>query len=74
MSTPVSHDHELLTRAEAGAYLGIRPQTLSLWASVGRYDLPYIRVGRCVRYRRSDLDAFLARRTITHVEALEAQR
>ena len=56
---------DLLTRAQAADYLGVAVQTLAVWASTGRYGLRYIRVGRNVRYRRADLDAFLERRTIT---------
>lgn len=58
--------HELKTRAEAAEYIGVKPQTLAAWATHGRYDLPYIRVGRCVRYLRSDLDNFLRSRTVTN--------
>ena len=43
---------ELLTRAEAAAYLGVKAQTLSVWATAKRYDLPFIKVGSLVRYRR----------------------
>ncbi len=59
----------LLTREQAAEHLGIRPQTLAVWHTTGRYRLPVIKVGRCVRYRRVDLDAFLDRRTITHGSA-----
>jgi excisionase family DNA binding protein len=54
----------LLTREQAAEYLGIAPQTLAVWASTGRYSLPMIKVGRCARYRRRDLDKFLESRTI----------
>jgi excisionase family DNA binding protein len=55
----------LLTRVEAAEYLGVQPQTLAVWATTGRYQLPFVRIGRCVRYKVSDLDAWLERRTIT---------
>jgi excisionase family DNA binding protein len=55
----------LLTRDQAAAYLGVAAQTLAAWASSGRYDLPFIRVGRCVRYRVRDLDEWLAAREQT---------
>lgn len=55
------HD-ALLSRDEAAKYLGISAGTLNVWASTKRYSLPYLRVGRCARYRRSDLDAWLASR------------
>ena len=54
----------LLTREQAAEYLGIAPQTLAVWAVTGRYDLPMIKVGRCCRYRKADLDKFLDRRTV----------
>lgn len=54
----------LLTRDQAAEYLGIAPQTLAVWATTGRYNLPFIKVGRCVRYRRHDLDRFLESRTV----------
>jgi excisionase family DNA binding protein len=52
-----------LTRDEAAAYLGIKPQTLAVWASTGRYGLPFVKVGRSVRYKLVDLDAFQAANT-----------
>lgn len=63
MSTALVSD--LLTREQAAVYLGVAYQTLSVWASTGRHDLPFIKVGRCVRYRKSDLDAWLESRTAT---------
>jgi excisionase family DNA binding protein len=53
----------LYSRPEAAAYLGVSPGTLEVWASTGRWNLPYIRVGSRAKYRRSDLDAWLERRT-----------
>ena len=54
----------LLTRDQAAEYIGVKPQTLACWAVAGRYSLPMIKVGRLVKYRRSDLDKFLDRRTV----------
>lgn len=54
----------LLTREQAAAYLGVTARTLAVWACVKRYNLPYVKVGRLVKYRRADLDAFIARRTV----------
>ncbi len=61
-------EHHLKTRAEAAEYLGLKPQTLSVWASTGRYSLPFVKVGRLVKYRQSDLDEFLARNTATQTD------
>lgn len=51
--------NRLLTRTEAAVYLGVQPHTLSTWACTKRYNLPFVKVGRNVRYRREDLDAFV---------------
>jgi len=50
----------LLTRKEAALYLGVTQQTLAIWKCTGRYDLPCIKIGRLVKYRRSDLEAFIS--------------
>lgn len=48
----------LLTTDEAAAILGVQPQTLVSWRCTGSWNLPYIRVGRLVRYRLEDLRVF----------------
>lgn len=47
----------------AAAALGVQATTLSVWRSSGRYGLPFIKAGRSVKYRISDLAEFIARRT-----------
>jgi excisionase family DNA binding protein len=48
-----------LTRQEAATMLGLRPQTLAVWAMTGR-NLPYVKLGgKVVRYRREDVEAFI---------------
>ncbi len=53
----------LFSPKETAEYLGISNDTLSVWRCVGRYNIPFIKVGRLVKYRKSDLDAWLAGRT-----------
>lgn len=53
----------LLNRTEAAQYLGVKPQTLAVWATTKRYDLPYVKVGRLVKYRQDALDEFIQDRT-----------
>ena len=73
MSTVIasSAPNVLLTRNQAAEYLGIRPQTLAAWALTGRYNLPMVKVGRWVRYRKSDLDAWLESRTVNCASEME---
>ena len=51
----------LLNRKEAAKYLRISPNTLAVWDCTKRYDLKPLKVGRSVRYRRSELDKFIER-------------
>ncbi len=51
---------ELLTTSEAASYLSITASTLINWRHTKRVEVPFVRIGHAVRYRRSDLDAFLA--------------
>ena len=57
---------ELLTSEQAAAYIGVAPGTLEIqvWRCIKRYHIPFIKVGRLVRYRKSELDNFLDKRTI----------
>ncbi len=54
---------DLLSEQEAAELLTVAPGTLSVWRSTGRYNLKFLKVGRKVRYRRSDLLAWLENRT-----------
>lgn len=52
---------DLLSRKEAAQYLGVSENTLAIWKCTGRYQLPCVKIGRLVKYRRADLDAFIER-------------
>lgn len=54
---------ELLDDRAAAALLDVSPGTLSVWRSTGRYALPFLKIGRKVRYRRADLLVWLEKRT-----------
>ncbi len=49
----------LLSRKEAADYLGVKLGTLDNWVSTKRYPLKYYKVGRLVKYKLEDLDAFI---------------
>ncbi len=56
----------LLTTKQAADYLSLtNPKTLEVWRCTKRYPLTYIKVGGLVRYRLTDLDAFIVGRTVT---------
>ncbi len=46
----------------AAEVLGVKVSTLTNWRTTGRYSLPYIKIGRLVRYRVTDLAQWIAKR------------
>lgn len=58
----VAGNPNLLTEQQAANYLTLAPGTLSVWRSTGRNNLPFVKIGGSVRYRLSDLDAWMASR------------
>lgn len=47
----------LLTEAEVCDYLRIRPRQLYTWRLEGL--VPYLKIGKAVRFRKTDIDAAL---------------
>lgn len=54
---------DLLDENEAAKLLSLAAGTLSVWRSTGRYSVPFVKVGRLVRYKRTDLEAWISSRT-----------
>lgn len=50
----------LLTAEETAEILGVKPQTLAVWRCAKRYKLPYVKLGRSIRYRLDDVESFIA--------------
>jgi hypothetical protein len=71
---PASSAREVMTTAQAAAYLGYSPQQLELLRKQGggpRYAKPSRRI---VRYRRADLDEFIAASLRRHTSEDGARR
>ena len=64
---PTTQPEKLLNPTETAAILGIAVGTLSVWRCTRRYDLPYVKSGRRVKYRPSDIEAFITSRTVGSV-------
>ena len=56
---------KLLTTEEAAELMLVAPGTLVVWRCTGRYALPFIRVGRLVRYRAEDIAAFIENQRVS---------
>ena len=54
----------LLTPEQVADQLGVTEHTLAVWRSENRYPLAYVKVGRYVRYRQSDVNRFIEQRTV----------
>ena len=52
----------LLTPEQVAECLGVSVETLNVWRCTKRYNLPYVKAGRLVRYRRTDVEAFVTSR------------
>lgn len=48
----------LLTPQQVAERLGVSTTTLATWRCTKRYPLAYVKVGRLVRYRAGDVEAF----------------
>ena len=51
-------DDALVNDQVASTELGVTTTTLAIWRSTGRYHLPYVKMGRLVRYKMGDLREF----------------
>lgn len=58
----------LVLPEQAALYLSVTTRTLANWRSRGTPNIKFSKIGRCVRYRISDLDAFIAENTQHSVE------
>lgn len=63
------NQHNLITPEEAAEYLCVSVKSLAKWRSTGENNVPFIKVGRCARYSRVDLDAYLTKHTHNSVES-----
>jgi len=60
-----SHDgSEWLTNREAARYLKVSSAFLNEDRCYRKHGIPFTRVGRHIRYNKSELDAFLLKRSV----------
>jgi hypothetical protein len=61
----LSLDLDMLTDTEgASSLLAVPSATLIKWRSTGEVRIPYVRIGRQIKYRTSDLKAFIETSTV----------
>lgn len=54
---------KLLSTREAAAFIGVEEQSLRRWRMNGIVKLPFVRIGRLIRYSMKDLEAYIAKNT-----------
>lgn len=60
----------LLNEKQTGLVLNTPPATLNMWRCQKRVDLPFIKLGRQVRYQVGDIREFLQRNRQTAGETI----
>lgn len=60
--TSLVDEKRLLTPKDLETLYGIPRRTQAIWRCTGRYNLPYVKVGRNVRYRPEAIEAWLKSR------------
>jgi hypothetical protein len=63
MTKQLDCKYQLLSRKEAALLLGVKPQTLAVWALTKRENLRVTKIGRHSKYLLSDIEAYLMRST-----------
>jgi hypothetical protein len=61
LTAPVS---DLVSPEVAAQFLGVTIGTLAVWRCTRRYGIPYCKIGKSVKYRLRDLEAFAQSRTV----------
>ena len=56
----------LLTEKQVATVLDLQRSTLAVWRCTGRYNLPFVKIGRKARYPIDGVIDFLVSRTKTH--------
>lgn len=60
----LASDDPLIDVKKAAEQLGVTVSTLEAWRLKRRYNLPYVKIGRCVKYRQSAITKFIESNTV----------
>ena len=54
----------VMTPRDAAVYIGVKINTLAVWRMTNKYGLRYLKLGKAIRYRKEDLDEWLASKSV----------
>jgi excisionase family DNA binding protein len=64
-NSEVSLDADMLINTEKAAeLLSIPAATLTKWRSTGQVKIPFVKIGRQIKYRTTDLKSFIESSTV----------
>ena len=66
MNNLIINNDKLLTPTDVSVILGVDVETLNVWRCNRRYPLPYVKIGRSVRYKADDVASFIEQQRISH--------
>lgn len=58
------NNYQLLSTKQTAHILGLSIDTLNVWRSTGRYNLPFVKIGSKVMYRLSDVEQYIENNTV----------
>jgi DNA-binding transcriptional regulator YiaG len=59
---------KLISAEQAADYLGVSSRTLANWRCRSWPNVPYIKLGRCIKYSLTDLDIYIQKNSHNSVE------
>lgn len=65
MSKIIENPDKTMTTTQAAEYIGVSKATLDCWRSTKRRVIKFYKIGRNVRYKRSDLDEYIESCAVT---------
>ncbi len=55
----LNYEEKLLSRKEAADFLGLKENTLAVWACNKTYYIPMFKIGKYIKYKLTDLVKFI---------------
>mgnify|MGYP001770061356 CR=1 FL=1 len=65
-SISMEYGKRLLTTKETAEYLGVKQSTLEQSRLSGNLGIPFVRLGRSIRYRLEDLELYVSKLKVYH--------